>query len=437
MALTKVNTRMIDGATVNVKDFGAVGDGVTNDTTAIQAAIDSGAGTVYFPNGNYMITQINVNRDACILQGECSRGAVLDYIGSGTVTDALVFFKHSSNNYLFSVGVKNLSIRSSGSNYIPLYVVGPQENCVFDDLVLSKTTNDCLKVVSYGNYTGGADGTTPAHQSQFSNLHLIPDATTPTNGLKLIGVHNCLFFNITCDVPNTNALFGDIGISLGNECFNNTFTQIHLEDFEQPVVIANQSRGNRFINLSIHASGGTLVGTETAISAGTNCVPISIEDIRFTGTVYNTVFSCTSSPITVSASDVVNNRYGRIALTQTDNNGVSVNRVSLEGDHINDVRILTKHTNVYYQPERTLTANSSTPAVNDRNVFKTANTSATTIVNFASGQNGQCIDVIVLDSNTTFQNGSFIKTKTGANFSATQNVAYRFIRAGNKWYMTD
>lgn len=34
---------------VSVKDFGAVGDGVADDTAAIQAAINSGAGRIYFP----------------------------------------------------------------------------------------------------------------------------------------------------------------------------------------------------------------------------------------------------------------------------------------------------------------------------------------------------------------------------------------------------
>jgi len=41
---------------VSVKDFGAVGDGVTDDTTAIRNAVDSGAAILYFPEGSYKIT---------------------------------------------------------------------------------------------------------------------------------------------------------------------------------------------------------------------------------------------------------------------------------------------------------------------------------------------------------------------------------------------
>lgn len=40
--------------TVSVKDFGAVGDGTTNDTAAIAAAYASGAGAVHFPKGTYL-----------------------------------------------------------------------------------------------------------------------------------------------------------------------------------------------------------------------------------------------------------------------------------------------------------------------------------------------------------------------------------------------
>jgi hypothetical protein len=55
MALTRVHNRLIAGAPVNVKDFGAVGDGVTDDTAAIQAAVDTNK-PVQFGSDTYKIT---------------------------------------------------------------------------------------------------------------------------------------------------------------------------------------------------------------------------------------------------------------------------------------------------------------------------------------------------------------------------------------------
>lgn len=66
MSLTKVSYSMIQGAIVNVLDYGAVGNGIADDTAAIQAAINSlattssasatGGGTVYIPAGKFRIT---------------------------------------------------------------------------------------------------------------------------------------------------------------------------------------------------------------------------------------------------------------------------------------------------------------------------------------------------------------------------------------------
>jgi hypothetical protein len=72
MALTKAHFRMIDGSPVNVRDFGAVGDGVTDDTAAIQAAIDY-ASTRNIPNvialGTYAIESTVIIKDGVTLYG--------------------------------------------------------------------------------------------------------------------------------------------------------------------------------------------------------------------------------------------------------------------------------------------------------------------------------------------------------------------------------
>jgi len=83
MALTKVSYSMITGAPVNVKDFGAVGDGVKDDTDAIKAACDylqqfagaydstPGAGILYFPssNGEIYATSGGITLPECRIEG--------------------------------------------------------------------------------------------------------------------------------------------------------------------------------------------------------------------------------------------------------------------------------------------------------------------------------------------------------------------------------
>lgn len=54
MALTKASYSMIVGAVANVLDYGAVGNGIADDTAAIQAAINSGR-DVFLPKGAYLV----------------------------------------------------------------------------------------------------------------------------------------------------------------------------------------------------------------------------------------------------------------------------------------------------------------------------------------------------------------------------------------------
>lgn len=67
MSLTRVSNLMISSSLINVKDFGATGNGVTDDTAAIQAAITAAAyKTLYIPKGTYVVSDINSD-GTCLL----------------------------------------------------------------------------------------------------------------------------------------------------------------------------------------------------------------------------------------------------------------------------------------------------------------------------------------------------------------------------------
>jgi hypothetical protein len=64
---------------VNVKDFGAVGDGATNDTAAFKRALREAAGKVIaIPSGRYMITEIlDIQASGTVLQGAGTQETVI------------------------------------------------------------------------------------------------------------------------------------------------------------------------------------------------------------------------------------------------------------------------------------------------------------------------------------------------------------------------
>ena len=68
---TAATSQAVDGNDANVKSFGAVGDGIADDTAAIQAAIDASFG-VYIPAGIYKCTATLSLRNGSRLVGEAS-----------------------------------------------------------------------------------------------------------------------------------------------------------------------------------------------------------------------------------------------------------------------------------------------------------------------------------------------------------------------------
>jgi hypothetical protein len=122
----------------NVKDYGAVGDGVTDDGGAIQSAIDAAAvsgGRVLVPEGIFL-----VNPSAGGLQiasGICFEGmgfkSVLKVPDGSNSTNNLLKLESKSNVYIAGLRLDgNKAGQASGTNY-GLYIAG-STNCVVESI---------------------------------------------------------------------------------------------------------------------------------------------------------------------------------------------------------------------------------------------------------------------------------------------------------------
>ena len=94
---------------ISVKDFGAVGDGVTDDTVAIQAAVNSVTnGTIYFPIGRYAIkSSIQIDGTTKYSINFVGVGLGSEIVYTGTTANDVMFYYYNGSNSTF-VLVENL-----------------------------------------------------------------------------------------------------------------------------------------------------------------------------------------------------------------------------------------------------------------------------------------------------------------------------------------
>ena len=116
---------------LSVKDFGATGDGTTDDTSAIQAAIDAGSSinkAIYFPNGLYLITSSLLLPNNIALVGETRWDVNVSEDTYGVrikTNNAITMIKTASTDTMtYGIRIENISLvgESSGSTGIVLGV---------------------------------------------------------------------------------------------------------------------------------------------------------------------------------------------------------------------------------------------------------------------------------------------------------------------------
>jgi hypothetical protein len=231
--------------TVSVKDYGAGGQGVTDDTTAIQNAINAvstaGGGTVFFPPGSYVITASLMLKNGVKLVGNMGAGGRAD---GGTVISA-------------STAVTGYAIDMPGTTVMYAAVIGLCVTCT------AGTTGGGIRFIecqwcnitgcvigSFGKEAVIADGAVACAfvdlnlqglrqvPTQLSGVFTLTDATTDCyvdriqsnagySALSSANLYACgvLIAGATATVGTINGEFSDIGVYVSGSINRFTMTR--------------------------------------------------------------------------------------------------------------------------------------------------------------------------------------------------------------------
>lgn len=341
MALTKVSYSMIAGESVNVLDYGAKSDGTTDDTLAIQAAIDAGVSlnkAVYFPNGTYLISATLELPNNITLYGETQRKINVDENVYG------VIIKTASNitmmkttavlpDFTYGIRIENISFWGNNTGGSALIIGQDITNHLSFGITLR---NIDIQYIGNGIEINGAAYITYLENITMAGidkagsygLHFRRSQIAECHSIKIENFANCYYYIWTSNIAlyNSTASFNIPTIANGNNLvqlygsYHNTFYSCVFENlsnssgsvvevdifeyFSDP----SKSTNNKFYNCDWNGIGtsacrvriGSSLGSVTNKTYFENCTfrrwGLVTTDVVFQnseGSVFNQCYSIT------------------------------------------------------------------------------------------------------------------------------------------------
>lgn len=282
---------------VNVLDFGAKGDGISNDAPSIQSALDSiknTGGIIYFPTGTYLITSavlfysnqtLLFENGATILQGAAINSLMRNYSttsiggydgthnsaiigatfdgGSYTTNNTLLGFCHAKN-----ITIKNCTFKNAYGTWHDLEINSSQyvlvENCDFDGSRKTGLNGENLQFDGAGNtsyYPWGdinIDDTT-CQYIEIKGCHFHNNTVSPSIGNhsnmahNFIRIHDCVFDGNTGSRGAMQFVSYVTNVDIYDNTFNNCTTGVGSSGATYYIY------NNRFVGVTTAISGSASV----------------------------------------------------------------------------------------------------------------------------------------------------------------------------------
>ncbi|WP_308636104.1 right-handed parallel beta-helix repeat-containing protein [Paenibacillus silvisoli] len=295
LAISKIWGNLI----VNVKDYGAKGDGKKDDTAAFQAAVDfaygAGGGTVVAPPGTYMIDAVTSVYLKSNVTLQIDSSATLKALGNSSTVYGVLRATTASNIRIIGgniVGERNEHTGSTGEQGHGIYMKGV-DNLLIEGVKVTNCWGD-------GIYLGGDLLTPNKPTSEARVINCICD-NNRRQGMSIthaknVTVEGCIFSNTNGTAPESGL---DIETNTAESC-----TGI--------IVSGNIFTGNRGNGVEL---SGDVAGDIKAIISNNYCA----------NNLKNGISSTLTSRITISGNTCESNTAAGIRVANSTDNVVSGN----------------------------------------------------------------------------------------------------------------